>query len=177
MVSKIIKTDRLHLRPFQLGDVDDVFEYARDTEWARFLPVPQPYQKTDAEQFVARQVLQDGQDNQVWAIEYEGTVIGGINIGFDVKNQVAEIGYSVARKHWGKGFTTEAAKAVIDEAFSAGTDLRRIFARADARNTGSHRVMEKVGMTREGLLRQHALFRDGATDEVIYGILRSEWEA
>ena len=52
-----LRTERLHLRPFQLEDVDDVFEYASDPEWAPYLPIPQPYQRHDAEEFIAKQVL------------------------------------------------------------------------------------------------------------------------
>ena len=59
MLSELIKTDRLILRVFSLVDVEDVLLYASDPEWARFLPVPQPYTRADAEKFVAGQVLQD----------------------------------------------------------------------------------------------------------------------
>ncbi len=177
MLSELIKTDRLILRMFSLVDVEDVLSYASDPEWARFLPVPQPYTRADAEKFVAGQVLQDRKTRLCWAIEHAGSVIGGINIGFDFDNRVGEMGYSIARCFWGKGLTTEAAGAVIDESFSVYPDLNRIRACADERNVGSIRVMEKLGMVREGVLRQDVYLRGEFKNMVWCGLLRDEWEA
>ncbi len=177
MLSEHIKTDRLILRMFSLVDVEDVLLYASDPEWARFLPVPQPYTRADAEKFVAGQVLQDRKTRASWAIEYAGSVIGGIDIRFDFDNRVGEMGYGIARCFWGKGLTTEAVGAVIDEAFSAYPDLNRIRATADERNVGSLRVMEKLGMVREGVLRQDIYLRGEFKNMVWCGLLRDEWEA
>ncbi|HEV8718606.1 MAG TPA: GNAT family protein, partial [Candidatus Binatia bacterium] len=163
--------------PFGLQDVEAVLGYASDPEWARYLPVPQPYTKADAERFLAGQVLLDRERHPAWAIEHAGAVRGGINIRFDFDNRVGEMGYSMARSYWGRGLTTEAARAVMDTAFLAYPALNRIRAMADARNVGSLRVMEKVGMIREGVLRQNRVVRGEFIDEVWCGILRSEGEA
>lgn len=177
MLPDTIETERLCLRPINLQDVEDVLAYAADAEWARYLPVPQPYTRREAEEFVASQVLLDREQNPSWAIVLDGVVIGGINLRLDRENHVAELGYSVARQHWGKGLTTEAARAVIDAAFRADRDLNKVRAMADSRNVASQRVLEKAGMTREGVLRQNRLVRGEAVDEVWYGLLRSEWES
>ena len=177
MLPIVIETARLRLRPIGLQDVDAVLSYAADPEWGRYLPVPQPYLREHAEQFVASQVLLDRESHAAWAIEYAGVVGGGINIRFDFANQVGELGYSLARSHWGQGLTTEAAQAVVDAAFTAYPDLRRVRAMADARNIASLRVMEKIGMIREGTLRQNRITRGESIDEVWCGILRSEWDA
>ena len=177
MLRELIKTDRLILRVFSFKDVEDVLLYASDSEWARFLPVPQPYTRADAEKFVASQVLQDRKTQPSWAIEHAGSVIGAIYIEFDFDNRVGEMGYSIARCFWGKGLTTEAAGAVIDEAFSAYPDLNRIRATADERNVGSLRVMEKLGMVREGVLRQDQYMKGEFRNTVWCGLLRDEWEA
>ena len=177
MFPNIIETARLRLRPFRLDDVEAVLRYAADPEWARYLPVPQPYLREHAEQFVASQVLLDRERHPAWAIEHSEVVRGGINIRFDFANHVGEMGYSIARSHWGQGLTTEAAQAVRDAAFMASGDLKRIRAMADARNIGSLRVMEKIGMRREGTLQQNRITRGESIDEVWCGILRSEWEA
>jgi len=177
MLPEVIKTERLQLRPFKLRDVDDVLVYASDPEWARYLPVPQPYTQSDAEKFIASQLLLDRKNQPVWAIEHAGSVIGGIDISFYFDNRVCEMGYSIARSFWGKGLTTEAGRAVINAAFSAYVDLNRIRATADERNVGSLRVMEKLGMLREGVLRQNRYARGEFINEVYCGILRKEWEA
>lgn len=70
----------------------------------------------------------------------------------------------------------EAARAVVDAAFSIHADLNRVCARADRENTASQRVMEKIGMTKEGVLRMSRIERGEAIDEVWFAILRSEWE-
>lgn len=173
-----IETERLTLRPFRLTDVDDVLAYAQDPEWSRYLRfLPRPYERRHAEQFLARQVLLDRRTRPAWAITLDGTVIGGVNLRFDFEHRSAEIGYSVARKHWGKAICTEAARAVIDAAFSTHGDLNRIHARADVDNVGSQRVMEKVGMVKEGVLRLNRVERGEAFDEAWFSILRREWEA
>jgi RimJ/RimL family protein N-acetyltransferase len=177
MVPEIIKTERLTLRPYTLRDVEAVLAMASDPEWARYLPVPQPYTMVDAEQFIAQQVLLDRATHQAWAIEQNGALIGGINIRFDFGNQVGELGYSLARSWWGQGLMTEAAGAVIEAAFSTYPELNRMRAMADSRNGASLQVMVKLSLVREGVLRQNRFIRGEFIDEVWCGLLRSEWEA
>ena len=98
--------------------MEDVLAYATDPEWALYVPVPQPYTKADAEEFLTRQLAQDSNKRVSWAIEYTGSAVGGINIGLDLENRVGTIGYSIARRLWGLGLTTEAAGAVIDASFT-----------------------------------------------------------
>lgn len=175
---EVIETKRLMLRPWQLSDVDDVLAYAQDPEWSRYLhALPVPYTRRDAEQFVARQVLLDPALHPAWAIVLDGVVVGGINLRFQFDYRVGELGYSIARDQWNRGYVTEAANAVIDDAFNAHPELKRIRAFADARNTASQRVMEKVAMKKEGILRQNRLERGVLVDEAWFGVLREEWLA
>lgn len=172
-----IQTERLILRPFRLTDVDDVLAYAHDPEWSRFLRVlPRPYEREHAEQFVARQLLLEPTSRPAWAVTLDGSVIGGVNLRFAFERCAVEMGYSVARSQWNQGICTEAARAVVDAAFATHLDLIRLFARADVENVGSHRVMEKLGMTREGVLRKNRVERGEVIDEVYYSLLRDEWE-
>ena len=169
---KEIRTERLLLRPFRMSDVDDVFQYAQDPDWARYLHVPQPYLRSDAEEFVALQL-----EDPSWAIVFQGRMIGGVYL-HDVnrKHLTSGIGYSVARTHWSRGIATEAVSAVVAAAFEH-TELRRIWAAADPKNVASHRVMEKIGMVREGVFRQNVLVRGEAADTSVYAILREDWES
>jgi len=158
--------------------VDDVFAYAQDPEWSRYLRLlPVPYTRDDAERFVARQLLLDRVTHPAWAIQYEGSVIGGINMRLSFENLLGELGYSIARVHWSNGICTEAARAVIDAAFSTHPDLNRIHARADHRNAASQRVMEKLSMVKEGVLRMSRVERGEALDEAWFAVLRSEWHS
>jgi len=170
-----LATGRLQLRPWRPGDFADVLEYAGDAEFSRFLPaVPFPYTINDAEQFVARCVAAPWETNPRFAIVFEGRVVGSVELRVLPGDRVAEVGYALARRFWGKGYMTEAAGAVIAWAFRS-LDLVKIWATADAKNTASWRVMEKLGMQREGFLRSHRMGRGERADMVQYGLLRSEW--
>jgi RimJ/RimL family protein N-acetyltransferase len=175
MLPDVIQTERLILRPWSFDDIPDVLTYAPDAEWALYLPVPHPYTETDAHRFIASQILLDREQHASWAIRHDGHAIGGVNIRFFCESQVGEMGYSIAPRLWGRGLATEAARAVVAAAFGEYPQLCRIRAMADARNTRSHRVLEKLGMTREGLLRKNRLVHQALVDEVWYGVLRSEW--
>ena len=169
-------TERLLLRPFKLEDVNDVFEYASDAKWARYLPrVPQPFTRRAAEERVARNVLESWENHPTWAIVLNQKVIGDIVLMLDVQHEIGELGYGLSREHWGKGLMIEAAGAVIDWGFQERR-LAKIFAQTDARNKRSFRVMEELDMTREGVLRSHSKGRGERVDEVYYGLLREEWE-
>lgn len=80
----------------------------------------------------------------------------------------------MGRKHWNKGLATEAVRAVIDAAFSTHGDLNRVWARTDPDNVASQRVLEKVGMTKEGVLRLNRVYNGEAFDEAYFSLLRSE---
>ena len=168
-----LRTKRLLIRAYRGGDVDDVLAYATDPEWARYLPVPDPYTHRDAEEFVASAILADPDTSPMWAIVYEGRVSGGIDLRVR-SHGVAEMGYSIARPLWGQGLTTEAATAVIAHGFEE-LGLARIQASADIRNTGSWRVMEKLGMQRTGVAHSERLVRGERVDSVFYEVLAEGW--
>ena len=75
-----LRTARLLLRPFRPDDVEDVFAYARDPEWGRFLAVPAPYTRRHAEEFVARLTLTPPEENLRWAVVHEGRVSGLVDL-------------------------------------------------------------------------------------------------
>lgn len=170
-----IHTKRLLLRPFAFSDVDDVLAYASDPKWSRFLPVPSPYTIKDAEEFVAKSILSSRDQEHGLAIELGGRVIGGIGLRLEPPIAVGSLHYSLARDHWNQGLITEAAQAVIDWGFT-DFGLEKVYSWADVENVGSWRVMEKIGMTREGTFRSHGVNRGLRQDFHYYGILRDEWE-
>ena len=179
-----LKTERLLLRPFTLDDVDDVLAYTDDPEWARYqvnIP-PVPFTRKTAETLVA--MFSDPAKwkapgiLRIFAVTLDGRVVGEVCVNRrkeDRKNERLEITYSLARRHWGKGLMTEAARAVMDWAFRT-YDFNRIYAYCDPRNTGSRRVLEKLGMKPEGQLRSHLKWNGEFRDKLYYGILRSERE-
>jgi RimJ/RimL family protein N-acetyltransferase len=177
-ISEIIKTERLLLRPFRVDDVDAVFDYAGDSEWGRYaVALPETvYQRSDAEAFIAAQTRLDRTLHASWAIESGERVVGGVSVRLFHEQRIAELGYGVARWLWGQGIAIEAARAVVAACFDTYPELIRIRAKADSRNARSLRVLEKLGMRREGLLRRDRWFRGELVDEAIYGLLRAEWD-
>jgi ribosomal-protein-alanine N-acetyltransferase len=180
-----LTTERLLLRPFTPDDVDDVLEYTQDPEWARYqvnIP-PVPLSKKDAEALLA--MFSDPAKwvkiglLQMFAIVLEGKVIGEIALnqrGDDRPNERIELAYSLSRQHWSKGLMTEAARAAMNWAFRTYS-FNRMYAWCDPRNIGSWKVLEKLGMKREGQLRSHLKWNGEFRDQLYYGILRAEWKA
>ena len=170
-----IRTKRLLLRPFELKDVNDVFDYASDTKWSRFLPVASPYTVRDAEEFVTRQILKNWDEEPRFAIVFKGIVVGSVKLTIETALSIASLRYSIARPCWNRGLMTEAVTAVVGWGFDE-FGLQKVYSRVDAKNIASWRVMEKIGLTREGTPRSHGINRGVRHDYLYYGILRDEWE-
>jgi RimJ/RimL family protein N-acetyltransferase len=168
-----LRTERLLVRPFRLGDVDDIAAMGGFPRWD--LKGPKPHTRRHAEEFVAQKVLDSWSTDPSFAIVVDGGVIGIVRLIINQENETAEFGYSLDERHWGKGITVEAARAVLSWAFPE-FGLAKIWAIADVRNERSWRVMEKLGMTREGLSRSDRVIRGVRTAMVSYGILREEWD-
>ena len=77
-----LRTERLLLRPFRLEDVDDIYAYAKDSEYARYatLRYPRPYTRRSAEEFIARQLLASWSTHPAFAIVLNSVVVGGIDL-------------------------------------------------------------------------------------------------
>lgn len=174
---EVIKTARLILRPYGVDDLDDVFAFASDERWSKYLPIPFPYSRQHAVEFLENQIGLDRSVRVAWAIELDGAVIGGINLRLSPEDRLGELGFSIARPLWGQGITTEAACAVVAAAFNGIPTLNRMRAMADERNLASQQVLRKIGMTKEGVLRQNRFTKDELIDEAWFGLLREEWDA
>jgi len=147
-------TERLILRRPRRTDAAAVYEYARDPEVTRYLIFPTHRSLADAEQFLAGCASHwESGEEFCWLITLKGQdhVMG--SIGCRVRGHAAEIGYALARACWGSGYATEAGQAVV--AWAAGLPgVYRVWAVCDMKNLASARVLEKLGMSREGLLRR-----------------------
>lgn len=162
-----LHTERLLLRPFQIGDVDDALAYRNDAEFARYLPhIPQPFTREDAEAFVALNISEPWDRSPTFAVVLGGRVIGTVNFEVDAEKHEAMLGYAIGRLWWGQGIAAEAALVAVAWAIET-FGLERIWASTDPENARSMRVMEKLGMVRE----PNALGRDDdARDEPVFSI-------
>lgn len=168
-----LATERLLLRPFTLDDAPAVQRLASAYEVAEnTLLIPHPYPEGAAAEWIAKQ---KPANNHVFAITlHEGDVIGAVGLEVQPEHDRGEIGYWIGVPYWGRGYMTEAARAVIGWAFES-LRLRRVFAFHFTRNPASGRVMQKIGMRHEGSLRQHDKKWNEYVDVEVYGILNSEW--
>ena len=176
----VLETDRLQLRSFALTDATAVQELAGAVEIASMTAnIPHPYLDGMAEEWIgghAEAFARGELANQAITLRSTAELIGAIGLVISAQQHRAELGYWIGRPYWGRGYCTEAARAIVAFGFEQ-LDLHRIVATHFARNPASGRVMQKLGMAREGLLRQHLSKGTHYEDLVCYGLLRSEWQA
>lgn len=180
MTQPTLVSPRLTLRPFAPTDAATVQALAG--EWAiadTTLNVPHPYENGMAEHWIAghEEQFREG-SNAIFAITGKGggALLGAASLRIDTARKKAELGYWVGVPHWNRGYATEAAGALLAYGFDA-LDLNRIAAQHLTRNPASGRVMQKLGMTHEGTLRQATMKWGRFEDLEVYSILRSEWGA
>ena len=166
-----LTTKRFTLRPFKEQDTQQ-FEYASDESWRKYLFHTFP----DRDQFVANCISsEDGFDLVV--VDEEDQIIGSVHLGLGAPSYVGELACMISPDRWGEGVALEVCEALLEHAF-VNTKLHKAIAHCEARNTGSWKVLEKLGMAREGTLRENRLARDGnMVDEYCYGLLRADWDA
>ena len=180
--TKTIETHRLRLRPFRAEDAPAMFRnWASDSAVTEYVTWKTHASEQETAGITAAWEKQSAEDPAFyqWAIELKaiGEPIGSISaIHIDEAVESAELGWCIGRKWWGEGIMPEAGAAVIAFLFDQ-VGLNRVAARYDARNAKSGRVMQKLGMTFEGVLRQAGRCNAGVCDEAYYSILRSEYLA
>jgi ribosomal-protein-alanine N-acetyltransferase len=170
-----LRTSRLLLRRPRPDDVDAYLAIESDPEYA-FFGSRDSVDRAGMERGLARIVGAPWDQHPEFAVVFEGQVVGRVALTVDRANATAALGYGILRSCWGRGIATEAARAAVDYAFEA-FELAKVGARVDPRNIASVRVLEKLGMQLEGVLRSQLLRRGERVDRAYYGILREEWEA
>ena len=177
-----IKTERLFLRPLQLTDLDDLFTYYSREIVTRFLYID-PKTKKEMEEALQTKVnhtfLQEKGDKFTLAVVLsdENRVIGEVSLFLQApEHNSAEIGYVFNPEYKGHGYASEAAAMMLKIGFEH-YKFHRIFARCDARNIASYKVMEHLGMRREAHLIKNEFIKGEWTDELEYAILQEEWQS
>jgi RimJ/RimL family protein N-acetyltransferase len=142
----------------RLSDAAAIFHaYAQDAEVTRYVRWRPHSSIQETEQYLTECVAAwDGNSRFPWVIELrgDGQLLGMVELR--VNGFKADVGYVVAHAFWGRGIATEALRPVVGWALSRAS-IYRVWALCDAENVASARVLEKVGMEREGLLRRYIL--------------------
>jgi RimJ/RimL family protein N-acetyltransferase len=176
-----VRTARLVLRDFHPGDWRAVQRYASDADVVRYL-LWGPNAETETRAFLARAIAQARRTPRQ---QYElavtladgGELIGAVAVRTeDRTHKGGSMGYAFRRDVWGRGYATEAARAILAVGFTH-LDLHRIWAMCIPENVPSRRVLEKIGMRWEGHLHENYFVRGRWYDSLLFAILRHEWEA
>jgi RimJ/RimL family protein N-acetyltransferase len=176
----VLETARLRLRALTPADAKAVQRLAGAWEVAdTTLTIPHPYADGLAEAWISTVAdLYARREQVVFAItaRSDGRLLGAMGLVLRQPHGRAELGYWIGKPFWNRGYATEAGIAVLRHGFET-LGLNRIHACHFARNAASGRVLEKIGMKREGVSRQHVKRWDRYEDLVQYGILRAEHDA
>ncbi|HEY0733718.1 MAG TPA: GNAT family N-acetyltransferase [Herpetosiphonaceae bacterium] len=176
-----LETPRLHIRHFTPADLPTLLAYRNDPLVARY----QSWESmTEAEgrAFIAEmQQHQPGEPGPGFqfaiALKTSGLHIGDCYFKvLDYDPRQAEIGYSLAREHWGQGLATEALNAILEYSFRT-LDLHRIIAITDCENRSSIALLERLGMRREGHFLKSMWSKGAWSDEYQYALLGEEWRS
>jgi [ribosomal protein S5]-alanine N-acetyltransferase len=178
-----IETDRLIIRDHIEEDMDSLHNLLSDEKAMHYLSDIKTSTLDESKQNLYEAIKESHLENRTkyfFAIIEKATnnYIG--EIGYTVVidcpyGKVVNLGYFILPIHWGKGFVTEAARAVMDYAFTSGNVIK-IETGCIKENVGSERVMKKVGMIKEAEFVKHVLLHSKLYDRVEYRLLKEEWE-
>ncbi|MGD3110097.1 GNAT family N-acetyltransferase [Streptomyces sp. YGL11-2] len=177
-----LRTERLDLRPVRHDDFAAIHAYQRLPEVCRYLywgPLDEAGSRASVAAKAARSTLRESGDVlQIAVVLREtGTLVGDLTFVYTSReHRQGGIGYVFHPDHAGRGYATEASRALLKLGFE---DLRlhRIQAELDGRNTASAKLLERLGMRREGHLRENEFLDGEWSDEVVYAMLAREWRA
>ena len=179
-----LRTARLLLRPFTIDDLDALFDLQSRPEVTRYLL----FDARDRGQVrtALEERIEAGRPGHhggrlllalAVVLPQTGAMIGDVVLFLESReHRQGEIGYIFHPEHGGRGYATEAARAMLRLGFEA-YGLHRIIGRIDARNEPSAGVLERLGMRREAHYRQNELVKGEWTDEVVYAMLEDEWRS
>lgn len=174
-----LPAERLVLRELEEADWAAVHAYASKPEVVRFMNWG-PNSEEETKAFVESVIASRSEEPRrrfefAVTLRADGRLIGacGLTVS-DPETRQAWVGYCYHPRFWRQGYATEAARSLVAFGFEH-LGLHRIFATCDVENVASARVLEKVGMRREGHLREHAWVRGRWRDSFLYAVLAHEW--
>lgn len=169
-----IETERLLIRLMEPIDFEDSYEHRSDPEVCRFISAPLTREQTQHR--IEKAIIPwSGEEHSKLALaielKEEGKLIGELMFKYtNVESDVGEIGYRLNRKYQGAGYAYEAVFALVRSLFD-DMNLHKISAVCLIENTGSWKLMEKLGMHREGVLKSHFRLDDRWFDGYSYAVV------
>jgi aminoglycoside 6'-N-acetyltransferase len=174
-----ITTPRLLIRRFRDSDLESFIAYRNDPEVARYQGWSVPYLHKSALEFLAEMKDKQPAPGEWLQLALElrttGEIIGDITFHLmSADPRQAYLGYSLSRLHWGKGYASEAVRALLGYLFGE-LNLHRVVAECDVENTASQKLLERLGFRREAHLVENVFFKGQYGSEYHYAILGREW--
>ena len=175
-----LETERLILRDFVKDDWQEVLVYQSDPLYLRYNDWTERTPES-VQDFIGWFLNQQQQESRIKfqlavVLKSSNQLIGNCGVRMaEAGSSEADIGYELNPNHWNHGYATEAASAIVDFGFNH-FGVHRIWADCIAENVGSAHVLEKLGMTLEGRLRENKYFKGRWWDTLMYAILADEWE-
>lgn len=168
--NRVLETDRLILRPITLDDAEDLFEYASDFETTQHtFPTHQSIEET--EWIIANLFMSAPLGNYAIELKENQKMIGTCDLRINEGEKSAELAYAINKQYWGNGYAPEAAKRLLELAFN-DLKVERLWAKFSSQNPASGRVMEKIGMEKEGILRHTKNLRGDFVDQIVYSCIK-----
>lgn len=173
-----LETPRLILRRLEMRDAPDLFDYSRDPQVAKHVLWDAQTSVSEARAYV-RYMLRRYRAGEPasWGIEEKetGRVVGTIGyMWYQRDNNACEVGYSLARRRWNRGYMTEALAEVLRFSFEE-LGVHRVEAQHEVENAASGAVMRKCGMRKEGTLRGRLYNKGRYVDVDLYAMLREDY--
>lgn len=167
-----LETERLILRPITMSDASDMFEYASDKETTHHVF---PTHKTlkETEWVIANLFMRAPLGHFAIEEKKDTKMIGTCDIRPDEASQSVELAYALNKNYWGKGLATEVVRKLVDVSI-INLKAVRVWAAHDIDNRASGRVMEKVGMKKEGVLRLRQNLCNELRDTAIWSYLATQ---
>lgn len=175
-----LETPRLTLRKLEMRDAQDIFDYGRDPLVAKHV-LWDAYTSVSETRGYVRYMIRKyraGEPSSWGIVEKEtGRVVGTIGyMWYQRDNNACEVGYSLARRCWNRGYMTEALEAVLQYSFET-LSVHRVEAQHEVDNGASGAVMRKCGMQKEGTMRGRLYNKGKYVDVDLYAILREDYAA
>lgn len=170
-----IETERLILSQLKEEDIPSVTKYLQNKIFSDFTSnIPYPYTREHAEFWlkISKEAFDENTGYTFAVRNKEEQIIGAVGL-HDRDDDKAELGYWMGKSFWNKGYITEAAVALIDFGFRE-LEINKIYATYFLHNPASGRIMEKIGMEKEALLKQHLKKDDEYFDVLMYSVFKNK---
>lgn len=174
-----LRTPRLLLRAFRRDDLAGLLRFHSDPGSVRYVPYP-PRDRAAVAAVLERKVLStrlgaEGDLVELAVTLADGTLVGDVLLALrSVRHETLEVGYIFSPEHGGRGYATEAVRALLDLALGA-VGARRVVARVDERNAASLALLRRLGLRQEAHLIENEWVKGELTSEIDYAVLAREW--